>query len=298
MPKSNTGKKNRRHIKNRKPTANNQRKQILRNQNQITALKQKLKEIRQPVTWRMGFEHATLAPNNSARGPLIIPLTSGPSNTGTPALLNNSAQTSCAWKYTMTPSIQNAPQNKSKCFLGTQYVDLSIESGSEPATQRYTVYLVQLKDDTAQATYDDTISMGTMDRDIHYACPDVNGGTGPSFYGPYLNPRAFKILKKYILQTQSTADDAISSVARGVGVVNNQVCRLMMKFSYGNTKLKAIGDNAPSASPTASADLDDISYSDIAPHKKRFIVVFTDDINEDVNSATVSLSSIITGHTA
>ncbi len=300
MPRkySSAGRTNRRHIARKAPTAANQKKQIARNQAQITHIQRRLREIREPVTWTMGFERVTMAPNLPSRGPLVVPLTSGPTVTGTKAALNNTGTTSCQWHYTMTPSIQNAPSNKSKCFLGTQYCDLSIESGTETATQRFTVYLVSLQPDSAQDVYNTTTSMTLLERDIHYCCPDKSGGTDPSFYGAYLNPRAFKIHKKYILHTQTTPSEALSTVARGVGVRNNQYNRLLIKFSYGNTKLQAVGDNAPAGSAVAAASLEDIAYDDIDPHKKRFLVVFSDDTNADVNDATLSLSSIVTGSAA
>ena len=287
------GKKNRRHIKGRRPTAQNQKKQILRNQNQITAIKRTLREHREPVTWQCGFVDATF---NPVQAPLIVPLTNGPGTAGSPAVLNNTDLTPVDWTYTMSPALQNSPLNRSKCFLNTQYLDISIKSGSEARTQQYTAYIVSLQEATAQDTYNQTTNMTLLTRDQHYCCPNNSGVTTPSFYGAYLNPRAFKIHKKFVLMTQSTADEAISSVARNVtGVKTNQVNRIVTRLSYGNTKLMVAGENVAGAT---NDRLDSLSYDDIAPDKKKFLVIFTDDTDEDAQHSRLTMSSIITGSCA
>lgn len=296
--RSSAGRRNKRDIKKSRPTAQAQKRQLLSVQRQVGQIKTKLREIREPCTWTMGFERAPLA-YVTTTSPFIVPLTSGPTTQvgANAATVNNAALTSCQWKYTMSPFPQNSPDNRSKAFLGSQYVDFSIESGTETATQRYTVYLVSLQPDTARETYNSTTSMSVLTRDQHYCCPDQTSSSDPSMYGIYLNPRMFRIHKKFICQTQSTADDSISSVARGVGVRNNQTNRFIFKTSYGNAKLVSPGDNnSSSASP--SMDLDQLTYRDINPHLKKFLVIATDDTNSNVLNATLSLSSIISGSTA
>jgi len=296
--KSTAGRRNKRDIQKSRPTAAAQKRQIHSTQRQVDAIKTKLREIREPCTWTMGFERVPLVAVTTS-SPFVVPLTSGPTtNTGAnAAVVNNAALTSCQWKYTMSPFPQNSPDNRSKAFLGSQYVDFSIESGTETATQRYTIYLVSLQPDTARETYNSTTSMSVLVRDQHYCCPDKSATSDPSMYGVYLNPRMFRIHKKFICQTQSTPDDSISSVARGVGNRNNQTNRFIFKTSYGNAKLVSPGDNnANSASP--SMDLDQLTYRDINPHLKKFLIICTDDTNGNVLNSTLSLSSVISGSTA
>lgn len=280
--------RNRRHIKNKRPTANNQKKQILKNQNQIVAIKRQINVRREPVKWKCGFTNAVMDAY-----PLVIPLTSGPTSLASrQALLNNTAATNVGWSYTMSNSVQNSGSNRSKCFVHKQYVDLAIKSGTESALLSFTAFLVQLKPEVATETYTETTQMTVLENDKDYcSAPSTTADSG---YGAYVNSTRYKILKRIELETQSITDDSISSVGRTTGNVGqgsrmNQLHRAQLRVNYGNTLIKAPagqGDND---------DLDTVDYDDIKPESKRFIVIFSDNSFLDGQYPKVSMSSLITG---
>lgn len=289
-----TSVKNRRRITRSRPSARNQRRQILSNQNQIATIQKTLRETREQVSWRMGCINASLAGGY----PLVVPLTSGPgTNTGKTAQLNNVGSTDVQWDCTMTGVLQNDMLNKSKCFLYKQYVDFVIESGTDATTQQYTIYLVSLRPDTAQLTYNETSNMTSLLPDRDFSVPPSDTTVGDFVHlGAYLNPRAYKIHHKWTCNTQSTADEGIASVARDSSNTTNQHNRFQCTVNYGGTTLASRGD-------TTSGSLDDtianIDYADIPPHKKRFLIVFSDsNTQDDVNHSLFSMNSIISGATA
>lgn len=290
-----TSVKNRRRITRRRPTARNQRRQILSNQNQISAIQKTLRSNREAVTWHMGITNAPLAGSY----PLVVPLTSGPSSAAsTQATLNNTGNTNAGWSYTMTPAVYNSDMNRSKCFLYKQYVDFTISSGTEPKLQQFTIYLVSLQPDTAQSVYNDSTGMTQLvnGRDFIGTPPKAIGGDHTQ-YGVYLNPRSFKVHQKWTCNTQSIAAAAISSVARNTSNTTNQHNRFSCTVNYGGTTLAAPGDNVLAL--PQNDRLHDIEYADIPPHKKRFLLVFSDENEDaDVNDSTLTLNSIISGATA
>lgn len=280
--------RNRRHIKNKRPTAQNQKKQILKNQNQIVAIKRQINVRREPVKWKCGFTNAVMDSY-----PFVIPLTSGPTSLASrQALLNNTAATNVGWSYTMSNSVQNSGSNRSKCFVHKQYVDLAIKSGTESALLSFTAFLVQLKPEVATETYTETTQMTVLENDKDYC--SAPSSTADSGYGAYVNSTRYKILKRIELETQSITDDSISSVGRTTGNVGqgsrmNQLHRAQLRVNYGNTLIKAPagqGDND---------DLDTVDYDDIKPESKRFIVIFSDNSFLDGQYPKVSMSSLVTG---
>ena len=97
-----TAGKNKRRIRTRRPTARNQQKQILSNQNQIIGIKKHLNLTKERIRWCCGIQNV-----NMDVYPLIIPLTSGPKPTS-PAYINTVSGTDVLpWNVTMTPGIQN-----------------------------------------------------------------------------------------------------------------------------------------------------------------------------------------------
>lgn len=282
--------RNRRHIQRKRPTAKNQKKQILKNQNQIVAIQRQIKHRREPVKWRCGFTFQTMDAY-----PFVIPLTSGPTSVlSQQALLNNTAAATCGWSYTMSNFPQSSGDNRSKCYVHKQYVDLAIHSGTESALLNYTAFLVQLKPEVATEVYSATGQMKTLVNDQDYCtAPGVAPNTG---YGAFMNSTRYKILGRVELETQSVVDNSISSVGRptgntGRGTRTNQIHRQQFRLNYGNTLLKA-----PAGQGT-NADLDDIKYDDISPAHKRFIVIFSNNSSIDGQYPKVSMSSLITGQT-
>lgn len=163
-PRTTAG-KNRRHIRTKKPTASNQKKQIASTQNQIVAIKKHLNLTKERMRWHCGFTGVAMTAY-----PLIIPLTSGPSPTN-PAVVNTVVGTSVPWTTTMSPAPQGINTFRSKTVVNTQYVDLTVTAGNESALLHLTAFVVQLQPKVASQTYTDTSSMSTLIRGTDYITP-------------------------------------------------------------------------------------------------------------------------------
>ena len=132
--------KNKRRIRRARPTARNQKRQIASTQNQIIAIKQHLNLTKERMRWHCGFTDVAVTAY-----PLIIPLTSGPSQVA-PAALNNLVALPVPWNVTMTPSPQNNTALRSKVVVNKQYIDLTIKSATEPDPLQFTAFIVQLQE--------------------------------------------------------------------------------------------------------------------------------------------------------
>jgi len=283
-----TAAKNRRHIKNKKPTASNQKKQIASTQNQIVAIKKHLNLTKERMRWHCGFTGVAMTSY-----PLIIPLTSGPSATN-PAVVNTVIGTSVPWTTTMTPAPQGVNTFRSKTVINTQYVDLAITAGNETALLHLTAFVVQLQPKVASQTYTDTSSMSTMIRGTDYITP-LNAVGQDSGYGAYINNQRYKIIKRLEFETAGhpptgySGQPGASTGNTGRGT-NGWYCkRTQMKLNYGSTLFKSSGDVATTQT---------LEYADINPEQKRFIVVFSDNSLVDLEFPSVSMSSLITGYAA
>lgn len=281
-----TAAKNRRHIKSKKPTASNQKKQIASTQNQIVAIKRHLNLVKERCRWHCGFTNVSMTTY-----PLIIPLTSGPS-TNNPAAVNSVIGHSVPWNLTMTPAPQDLNTFRSKVVVNKQYVDLTIQGGNEPSQLQVTAFVVQLQPKVAQQTYTDTSSMQTMIRGTDYITPLDALGVD-SGYGAYINNQRYKIIKRLELEIQGPTigwpggPPASGDVGRGTR--NLAIYRAQFKLNYGSTIMKSSGDNAQSQT---------LEYSNINPEQKRFIVIFSNNSLVDLEFPQVSLSSLITGYAA
>ena len=275
---------NKRRIRKQRPTANNQKRQIMSTQNQILSIKRHLNLQKERIRWHCGVVGASVTSY-----PLIIPLTSGPSISN-PAVINNIASTPLPWNVTMTPSVQNVLTSRNKIIINKQYVDFTITGGNENELLHYTAFLVQLNARNATQTYQDTGAMSGMVRNEDFVTPTNTLGVDTG-YGSYINTDKYKIIKRLEFDTAGAWPLANPGNATGnVGKGTNSwyVKRTQFKVNYGSTLMSAAGD---AASTGAS-----LPYAEIKPEQKRFIVVFSNNSLTDLEYPTFNISSLITGH--
>lgn len=276
--------KNKRRIKNQRPTARNQKRQIASTQNQIVAIKKHINLTKERVRWHCGFYQKYMTAY-----PLIIPLTSGPS-TANPASMNTILGTTVPWEITMTPVPQDTTTNRSKVVVNKQYVDLTVTSGNETALQHLTAFVVQLQPKVASQVYEETSSMQTLVRGTDFITP-LNIAGNDSGYGAYINNARFRIIKRLEFESAgSSPDTQVGNATGNTGRGTNTwyMKRTQMKLNYGSTLFKSSGTAASSQT---------LQYSEINPEQKRFIVIFSDNGLGDLEQGAVSMSSLITGYT-
>ena len=279
-----TAAKNKRRISKSAPTARNQKKQIASAQNQIVAIKKHINLTKERMRWHCGFTDV-----NVTSYPLIIPLTSGPKPLS-PANMNTVIATPVPWNVTMTPNPQNLGTFRSKVVVNKQYIDLTVATGNENAVISFTAFIVQLQPKVAQQTYQETSQMSALTRDADFATP-LNALGQDSGYGAYLNNQRFRIIKRLEFETTGGASGgaAGSTGNTGKGTRMGLLHRAQAKLNYGSTIFKSSGNGATSQT---------LTYSEINPEQKRFIVLFSDNSLVDLEFPTVSMSSLITGYAA
>lgn len=278
-------KKNKNRIKNKRPTARNQRKQINSNQNQIIAIKKHLNLTKKRIRWHCGFTGTFMN-----QYPLIIPLTSGPSSTS-PATMNSVPPVSMQWRTTMTTAPEDSQILRSKVVVNSQWIDLQVYGGTEPSLLSLTAFIVQLRESNAQQVYDETSAMTTLARNTDFVTPLA--GAIDSGYGAYLNTDRFKIIKRIEFNTIGPnigwpgGPPGTGDVGQGT---RNFACRRQQfKLNYGSTVLKSTGSGATSST---------LEYSQIDPKHKRFIIIFSDNSLVDNEYPSVVMSSLLTGYSA
>ena len=279
-----SARRNTRRIKYRRPSARNQRRQILTNQRQIVSLRKHVNLTKQRNRWGLGFTEIQVTAY-----PMIIPLTNGPSTSS--VALTNTGQP-VGWYSTMSDRPQDTPFLRNKCVINTQWLDMSITGGNEATPLYLTAFLVQLQEDTATQVYAETGSMSTLTRDSDYCCPNVTSGSAAgqdSGYGAYLNPDRFKILKRMEFSTSAPTigwpgGPPGGNTGSGLGAA---LKRHQFKVNYGNTTIKSTGDGA---------QLQTIPYAEIDPKHKRFIIIFSDNSALDGEFPNVALSGLVTGY--
>ena len=276
--------KNKRRIAKSRPSAGNQKKQIMSNQNQIIGLKKHLNLTKERIRWHCGVVGATMTTY-----PLIIPLTSGPSPTN-PALINNLASTPLAWNVTMTPGIQNVLTSRNKVIVNKQYVDFTITAGNENQLLHYTAFVVQLNERNATQTYSDTGAMSGLVRNADFVTPVDAVGTDTA-YGAYINTDKYKIIKRLEFETAGVwpiANASTSTGNTGSGTNTWYVKRCQFKINYGSTLMSTAGDGVSTGAS--------LQYAELKPEQKRFIIVFCNNSLVDLEYPTFNISSLITGY--
>lgn len=281
--KKTTAAKNKRRIRRSRPTARNQKMQIMSNQNQIVSIKRHLNLTKQRMRWHCGFSEIAIN-----EYPLIIPLTSGASNVS-PAVTNTIPPKSMVWNSTMTAKPESDATQNSKVVVNTQWVDMAITGGTEPSPLYHTAFLVQLQESCASQVYNETVNMSTLFRNRDYATPSNALGVDSGF-GPYLNNDRFKILKRLEFSTVAAGagwpGGPPSNDGPGLGAA---VRRTQFKINYGNTVFTSTGNDA---------DQNTLNYAEIDPYKKRFIILFSDNELSDGEFPNVAISSLVTGYAA
>jgi len=275
--------RNLRRIKHRRPSARNQRRQILANQRQLVSLKRHVELDKERLRWRSGFIEQQMT-----TFPYIIPLTSGPSPTN-PAICSDG--NAVPWTVTMTAAPQNINTLRSKVVINNQWLDLTINGGNEPSPLYVTAFVVQLQEDVAEQVYSETTQMSVLNKDSDYCNPDSIVPGVSSGYGAYLNSARFKIIERLEMCTIGPTigwpgGPPGGNVGAGLGAALH---RKQFKLNYGNTVLKSSGSGATSNT---------LEYSKIPAKHKRFVVIFTDNSTLDGQYPNVALSCLTTGYAA
>lgn len=255
-----------------------QSKQIQTLARQVDNLKDANREQTIPTNWHCGYKSRT----NSY--PLIVPLTSGPrSGTGGTATTNNTPGDLMNWvKWGSFPGGAVNTQ-KGNLKLYSQYVDMILEPGGEIDLLNHVIFVVQLRDDgegMARQTYDRTNSMSTMTEDLDYTQNPDNEGSQV-----WLNPQLYRIHKRYEAMTAGNTNEPISSDT-GIIMQNHSAGynRFGFKLNYGGRHLRATG---------RSAEVQSITYEDIPPEYKYFIVAFSDNSVIDLENPSLSVHATI-----
>ena len=290
--------KNRRRIVRRRPTARNQKRQILSNQNQIAALRRELTVMKHPITYGGGFKNVSLKSGDTS--PMIIPLTNGPrqgslntaqANDGTSLF----SPTDCGWRVTMS-NLGSTTQIRDGLKLWRQYVTMQIAPGNESAYISHQLFLVKLQPDVATDVYAETGDMTTLVKHRDYYCQDIeNAATAHAQFGVFLNTSRYKIIKKWHFSTVG-GNDHIAGIYKPV--------KRTVKFScnYGGSTVRVSG-GGPSATSNGVAQmaagdqvtLDSIEYDDIDPKHKYFLVAFNDNEPGDLQYPQLSMSWLVKG---
>lgn len=257
-----------------------QSKQIGSLARQVDNLKIKTKELTLPVNYHCGYSSRT------NEYPLIIPLTSGPkSGSSGTATTNNDPEDLMNWvKWGSYPG-PAVSTDAGRLRLYSQYVDLQVEPGGEIDLLNHTIFVVQLRDENegmARQTYRRTSNMSTLELDTDFVSnPDNNGAS------VWLNPQLFRIHKRYVCHTIGSTDLTDGpELVTGATIRNYSggINRFSFKLTYGGRQLRATG---------TSTELQSITYNDIPPEYKYFILAFSDNSTLDLENPLISVHSTI-----
>lgn len=265
-------------------SAKAQSKQISSLARQVDVLKKTDKALSIPVHYHCGYESRT----DVARGsPLIIPLTGGPKSgvyTGGPET-NNTPVDNMNWvKWGSFPggAINN---QKGNMRLYSQYVDLQLMPGAEVDFLNHTVFVVQLRNNDkglARQTYIRTTQMRGMSKDLDYTSnPDDEGNQ------VYLNPMLYKIHHRFSTITAGSLEEPISADTGTLlrsDAKNAGYNHWGFKLNYGGRALKAT---------ERSAEVQSITYDDIPPEYKYFIVAFSTNSISDLENPLLAVHSTV-----
>lgn len=266
-------------------SAKAQSKQIASLARQVDVLKITDKKLSIPVNYHCGYSSRT----DVARGsPLIIPLTGGPKSgayTGGPTT-NNTPGDLMNWvKWGSFPG--GAVNNqKGNMRLYGQHVEIQVTPGGEVDFTNHTLFVVQLRDDKegmARQTYIRTEKMAGMEVDLDYTDnPDDQGNQ------VYLNPMLYKIHHRFECTTAGDLADitAVAGTLIRSDVQNSGYNKFAFKLNYGGRALKAT---------ERSAEIQSVTYDDIPPEYKYFIVAFSNNSISDLENPNIAVHSTING---
>lgn len=260
----------------RRKGAGAQSKQIQTLARQVDHLKESTRELTIPINWAVSYKSRTDA------YPLCVPLTSGPrSGEFGVAQTNNTPIDRMDWVKWGTYPGALINNQKANLKLYSQYVDMILEPGGEVDLLNHTIFVVQLRDDNeglARSTYIRTNGVTSLDQSVDYITNIDNPGSQA-----WLNPQLYKIHKRYEAFTCGNNDGTLASaplMRNKSGGYN----RFGFKLSYGGRHLRAA---------EASAEVQSITYDDIPPEYKYFIIAFSDNSVVDLENPSLSVSSTI-----
>lgn len=250
-----------------------QSKQIQTLARQVDNLKDANREHSIPTYYSMSYASRTDS------YPLVVPLTSGPAPSG--AETNNVPADDCSWTKVFNYA-QPLSATKQNLKLYSQYVDVILEPGNEEDMLIHTIFLVKLRDDEdrARRTYEQTNNMSQLN-DVN----DFTTNKDRSGAQAWLNPERYKIIKRWEMHT--CGDEKVEPTPGASGIIQNMsgaINRFGFKINYSGRHLKITGLNA---------QISDITYEEITPESKYFLIAFSDNSRVDLENPKISVSSII-----
>jgi len=191
----------------------------------------------------------------------------------------------------MTTAPEYANTVRSKVVVNSQFIDMTITSGSEPSLLHLTAFIVKLQPKTATQVYKETGSMLNLTRDTDFST-SVNTLGQDSGYGAYLNTSRFKIIKRLEFETQGSPGATLGNTAAGSndtgsGTRTLSCRRQQFKLNYGQTVMSSTGNGASSST---------LTYDEIDPRHKHFIIIISNDSTVDGESPSLTFNSLISGY--
>lgn len=267
--------------KNQK-SAKAQSKQIQTLARQVGNLKDATRELSIPVFYRCGYSSRTNA------YPLIVPLSSGPSETSG-ADTNNTPEDYMKWSQVFNYRNRGNDIQKKNIKIYSQYVDCILEPGGEQDMLIHTIFLVKLRNDEGQAqkTYDETDGMMHLEPSEDFCTNEGRDGAQA-----FVNPLKFDIIKRWEKHTcgdkiLESEDPTAGEIERGGGSIQNNagaISRWTFKINYGGRHIKSVGKDK---------SVNDILYKDLAPEDKYYLLAFSDNSTVDLENPLLSISSIV-----
>lgn len=262
--------------------ANAQSKQIQTLARQVGNLKDASRELTLPTFYKCGYSSRT----NSY--PLIVPLTSGPSQTDA-ADTNNTPNDHMKWQQVFNYRNSGNDTQRKNIKLYSQYVDCVLEPGGEQDMLIHTIFLIKLRNEEGQAqkTYETTGEMQAMEEGDDFVTNEGRGGAQA-----FMNPLKYEIIKRW--EKHTCGDKILESEDPGAGeiersggaIVNNAgaISRWTFKVNYGGRHIKCVGRDQ---------SVNDLVYQDMNPQDKYFLVAFSDNSTADLENPLLSVSSIV-----
>lgn len=243
-----------------------------------------------PVKFGGGFAPTSLSGN----APLSIPLSSGPSQTPSKqATVNDdgtiSSGTLCGWTYTMS-NLDSTTQIRDTLKVYKQYVTMQISPANEQAYINHTLFLVKLQPSTASQVFEDTGGMRQFTKHKDYFCPDPVGvATNQQQFGVYMNSQRYKIIRKWNIHTEG-----LNEVSDGYQMIPRKKT-IKFTVNYGGTKVKATAGGPTQTGVGDDTSITSVSYDEMDPASKYWLVCFNDDESADLESPTIQMSFLVSG---
>jgi len=259
----------------RSSSATAQSTQIQTLARQVDTLKDASRERSIPTYYNTSYSSRTNA------YPLVVPLSSGPS-TSASASTNNTPGDTMVWTKVFNYGGPSPNETRQNLKLYSQYVDVILEPGNEEDILVHTIFLVKLRNDESQAmrTYNATTAMANLTVGEDFTTNQQRLGAQA-----WLNPERYEIHKRWEMHT--CGDEKVEPTPGAAGIIQNMsgaINRFGFKISYGGKHLRATGLNN---------EIHDVTYADIAPEDKYFLIAFSDNSTLDIENPLLSVSSVV-----